>query len=209
MHGSTSLYVVVSKKHDSVESPAAGHGAENSQKKGRPTPKRRDAQARHQRPLVPADRKAAKRAAREKRNAEFRREQEALQTGDERYMPLAHRGKVRRFIRDTVDARWSFSEFIVPVMLLFLVGLTVIAFLKPAPNVASIAVTTLSGIFYGLFIISIIEGVIVWRGLKRRILDRYATEPMPRGAWFYMYSRMVMARRWRTPAPQIGRGEKP
>lgn len=180
---------------------------DNPQKKGRPTPKRREAEARRQRPLVPADRKAAKRAAREARNASFRREQEALLTGDERYMPAGHRGKVRRFIRDFADVRWSFSEFIIPVMLLFLVGLTSIAFFKPEANVASIAVTIMSGIFYGLFLISIVEAVYVWFRIKRVAATRFPDEPLPRGGWFYLYSRMVMARRWRTPAPQVTRGE--
>lgn len=193
---------MVAKNPDST----SVNSEQQTQKKGRPTPKRRDAQARHMRPLVPADRKAAKRADREKRNEAFRREQEALRTGDERYMPYAHRGKVRRFIRDTVDTRWSFSEFIVPVMLLFLVGLTVLTFVRPADEIARYAVMIMSSIFYGLFLISIVEGFIVWRRTKREIAERFPNESIARGSWFYMYSRMVMARRWRTPSPQIERG---
>ncbi|RRC96325.1 DUF3043 domain-containing protein [Schaalia canis] len=182
---------------------------ERGQKKGRPTPTRREAQARHQRPLVPADRKAAKRAAREKRNEAYRREQEALLTGDERYLPPTHRGKVRRFVRDWLDARWSASEFIVPVMLLFLVGITAVAFANLGEDLSRTIALTLSITFYSLFALSIVEGIIVWRGLRRRIEQRYPDEDIPRGTWFYAYSRMVMARRWRTPAPQVKRGEFP
>lgn len=187
---------------------AVDHSHDNH-KKGRPTPKRKDAQARRQRPLIPADRKAAKKADKERRNLEFQREQEALRTGDERYMPAAHQGRVRRYIRDCVDSRWSFSEFIVPVMLLFLVGLTAIAFAQPEPFIAELAMTILAGTFYGLFIISILEAFIVWRRIKRAINTHFPDDPRPRALPFYAYSRMVMARRWRTPAPQITRGETP
>ena len=53
---------------------------ETTGKKGRPTPKRKDAQARNSHPLVPADRKEAKRQARAQRDAQFKREQMALET---------------------------------------------------------------------------------------------------------------------------------
>lgn len=197
------------RKSGGEDTPQAATTPGQGQKKGRPTPKRREAEARHQRPLVPADRKAAKRAARERRNEAYRREQEALLTGDERYLPFAHRGKVRRFVRDWLDARWSASEFIVPVMLLFLVGITAIAFANLGEDISRAIALTLSITFYSLFALSILEGIIVWRRLRRRIEERYPDEEIPRGTWFYCYSRMVMARRWRTPAPQVKRGEFP
>ena len=46
---------------------------ETTGKKGRPTPKRKDAQARNSHPLVPADRKEAKRQARAQRDAQCKR----------------------------------------------------------------------------------------------------------------------------------------
>ena len=177
--------------------------------KGRPTPSRREQEARRVRPLVPADRKEAKRQAKAKRDDAYRREQEALVTGDERYLPLRDKGKVRRFARDWVDARWSISEFIVPAMLLFLVVMLVATFLQSSPELGSQLVVGATFGFYGLLIVSIVEGVIVWQRLKRRLAQRFPTEDIARGTWFYVYSRMVMARRWRTPKPQVARGEFP
>lgn len=197
---------MVAKNTDHSDVPRSGNG----QKKGRPTPTRKEAQARHLRPLVPTDRKAAKRAAREKRSQEFQREQEALLTGDERHMPYAHRGKIRRFIRDTVDTRWSFSEFIVPSMLLFMVALTVVVFVQPKdPTVVQYVWMGVTILFYGIFILSLFEAFFLWRRIKREIPVRFPNEvDNRRGGWFYMYSRMVMARRWRSPRPQIARSEK-
>ncbi|PID98296.1 MAG: hypothetical protein CSA82_00365, partial [Actinobacteria bacterium] len=129
----------------------------SSGKKGRPTPTRREAEARRQRPLVPADRKEAKRQARAKRDERLRKEQEALLTGDEQYMPPTHRGKPRRVIRDWVDSRWTISEFLLPAMLLFLAVMMGISFLFPQSENGAVVVVVITVIFYGLLIIAILE----------------------------------------------------
>lgn len=200
--------VVFSRKKSSDESPVQlAPGATG--KKGRPTPSRREAEARHNRPLVPADRKEAKRVAKTKRDEAYRREQEALVTGDERYLPLRDKGRVRRFIRDWVDARWSASEFFVPFMLVFLAGMMAVSFIRTNTQLASQVLMWVTAAFYGLLVVSIIEGIVVWQRIKRRVKDRYPEDEIPRGSWFYTYSRMVMARRWRSPRPQVQRGAFP
>ena len=183
---------------------------ETTGKKGRPTPKRKDAQARNSHPLVPADRKEAKRQARAQRDAQFKREQMALETGDERYLPVRDKGRVRRFIRDYVDARWSFSEFLLPVMVIFLIAMMGVSLIRSLPaNVTSIMMISVTVALYSLFLISIIEGVVVWRKLKRRIGERYPNDQIAARSWYYCFSRMIMARRWRSPRPQVARGEFP
>lgn len=178
--------------------------------KGRPTPSRKQAEARNARPLVPADRKEAKRIAREKRNAAYEREQLALQTGDERYLPLRDKGRVRRFVRDWLDARWSFSEFLLPMMVLFLVAMLAVSLVPSIQTTIGPAIMIgITTALYSLFAISIIEGIVVWQRLKRRIAERYPAEEIAKGTWYYAYSRMIMARRWRTPKPQVARGEFP
>lgn len=194
-------------------SPTSAHeerGNRGQAKKGRPTPTRKESEARHNRPLVPADRKEAKRQARARRDAAFQREQHALETGDERYLPLRDKGRVRRFIRDWVDARWSFSEFLMPVMILFLAVMMGISLWRNLDiTIAQSVMITVTTSMYALFGISIIEGVIVWRRLKKRIITRYPGDDIPRGTWYYCFSRMIMARRWRSPKPQVQRGEFP
>ena len=178
-------------------------------KKGRPTPRRRDQEARHNQPLVPADRKEAKRRSKQLRDAAYHREQEALVSGDERYLPVRDKGRVRRFARDWVDARWSLSEFIVPAMLVFLAAMMAASFIRTNTELVAQVVFACTLAFYGLLAASVLEGVIVWQRLKRRIATRYPGDSIPRGTWFYVYSRMVMARRWRSPKPQVERGSFP
>ncbi|WP_075889768.1 DUF3043 domain-containing protein [Actinomyces provencensis] len=199
------------KKSETPESPVqeASSHSDPTGKKGHATPTRREAEARRHQPLVPADRKEAKRQAKIRRDAAYQRQQEALVTGDERYLPVRDKGRVRRYARDWVDARWSFSEFVVPVMLIFLVAMMAASFLQRSPEVANAVVLGMTFVFYGLLIVSVVEGVIVWMRLRKRIQERYPDDEIPRGTWFYVYSRMVMARRWRSPKPQVDRGQFP
>ena len=90
--------------------------------KGRPTPTRKEAEAAARaRAKVPRTRKeqmAAQRAARGETSQKMR---QAMKTGDERYLPARDRGPVRRFLRDYVDARFSFIELMVPLLIVSMV----------------------------------------------------------------------------------------
>ncbi len=101
--------------------------------KGRPTPKRKDREAAQRRPLVASGKEASKRR-RAERQAQLAKEQHALQTGEERYMPRAHAGGPRRFARDFIDARTTISEFILFAAIL---AFLVMTFLTPYPAVAN------------------------------------------------------------------------
>lgn len=180
-----------------------------SDKKGRATRTRKEAEAERRRPLIPADRKLAKRIAKEKQREAMARQQIALETGDERYLPIRDKGRARRFVRDWVDARWSISEFVFPLMLIFIVGMIGLQFLPLKQSALSVVIAVFTFTVYGMFLISILEGIIVWSRIKKRIKTRFPNEVIPRGTWFYTYSRMLMARRWRTPKPQVARGEFP
>lgn len=186
------------------ESATVPHG-----KKGRPTRSRKEAEATRARPLVPKDRKLARQIEKRKRDEMFRRQQEALQTGDERYMPIRDKGRVRRFTRDWIDARWSFSELVLPFMVFFLIAMLVIGFVAPEASSSGVISVVFIGILYGLFALSILEGIYTWQRIKKRLKKRYPDDPIPKGTWFYMYSRMLMLRRFRSPRPQVGRGQYP
>lgn len=86
--------------------------------KNRPTPTRREAQAARQRPLVPADRKAARDQSRAKERVERNRLREGMYAGEQWALPARDRGPERAFVRDVVDARWNLSEFLLPIMVI-------------------------------------------------------------------------------------------
>ena len=88
--------------------------------KNRPTPKRRDQEAANRRPLIVADRKAARGQDKVARREAMARQRQGMMAGDERYLPARDKGPRRRFIRDAVDVRWNVGEFMLPVMVLVL-----------------------------------------------------------------------------------------
>ena len=130
--------------------------------KGRPTPTRSEAEAARKQALKkPRNRKEAAAYRREKVRIERAKMQDAMKTGDDRYLPAADKGPVRRFARDYVDARWSVMEFALPVLLVIsLLGV-----------VFSAAFTWLPGLVNLLFLVMIVaiagDWFILTSGLKR------------------------------------------
>ncbi|MBF0807849.1 DUF3043 domain-containing protein [Rothia nasimurium] len=165
--------------------------------KGRPTPSRKEREAARRTPLVPADRKAAKDAQREA-DREFRaKQQQALQTGDERYLPANDRGPQRRYIRDYVDARFNVGDIMIIVILaVFIVGLF-------SPSMQQYTIL----LMWGMILLWVIDYMIMWRGLKKKLTEKFGSiEPR---SGFYAFNRVMMIRRFRLPKPQVKRGEYP
>ena len=169
--------------------------------KGRPTPKRKDAQAANKRPLVSTDRKSARKADAGKARVQRDLELKAMQTGDEKNMPLRDRGPQRRFMRDAVDARWNLGEFMIPVaIVLFIVQLM---FAKSL--VGEIAINVLF-----LFIVALsFDCLLLWRSVKKRMRAKFGADVPLKGAAFYTVSRSLQIRRSRLPKPQVKHGQRP
>jgi len=167
--------------------------------KGRPTPKRKVSEAANKRPLVaPASKKASRERARAQRDLEYR----AMQTGDERNMPAKDRGPVRRFVRDSVDARWNLGEFFLPVAAVFLV----LQFALAQTAIAIYAILAL----YVYIIAAAVDGWLMWRGLKKRIAAKFTPEQIPaRGLAMYAVLRAFQIRPSRMPKPQVKHGQRP
>ncbi|WP_166848486.1 DUF3043 domain-containing protein [Isoptericola sp. BMS4] len=163
-----------------------------SDRKGRPTPKRSEAEAANKRPLVPNDRKAAAKAAREKareqRNVEYR----AMQTGDERHLPARDKGPLKRYVRNYVDARWNLGEFFLPVAFAFIV----LNFIFMQNATMSVVVLML---LYGVVLLTLADAFLLWRGLKKRLRAKFGD--VPRGTMMYAVMRAFQIRRSRLPKP--------
>ncbi|CAL9395745.1 DUF3043 domain-containing protein [Streptomyces thermolilacinus] len=168
--------------------------------KGRPTPKRSEAQTQRRRAATqPLDRKEAMRRQREARRADLARQREALATGDERFLPVRDRGPVRRFVRDFVDSRFFVAEMFLPLAVVILV-LSVIQ----VGNMQAIATM----LWLGVIVLIIVDSIGLSIRLKKQLKQRFPDEPK-RGAVAYALMRSLQMRRLRLPKPQVKRGERP
>ncbi|MET9434649.1 DUF3043 domain-containing protein [Streptomyces sp. NPDC006551] len=168
--------------------------------KGRPTPKRSEAQTQRRRAAtVPTDRKEAMKRQREARRADLARQREALASGDERYLPARDKGPVRRFVRDFVDSRFAIAEFFLPMAVVILV-LSMIR----VPALQNISLL----LWLGVIVMIVIDSIGIWLRLKKQLNERFPNESK-RGAVAYGLMRTLQMRRLRLPKPQVKRGERP
>jgi hypothetical protein len=170
--------------------------------KGRPTPKRSEAQS-QRRSLANSNsklsRKDATRRQREARRADLARQREALASGDERYLPVRDKGPVRRFARDYVDSRFFVAEFFLPLAVVILV-LSMIQ--------AGAMQTYVLLLWMLVILLIVINSVVLGFQLKRQLRKRFPDENL-RGTVAYALMRTLQMRRLRLPKPQVKRGERP
>jgi hypothetical protein len=177
----------------SVEEAAAG--------KGRPTPKRREQEAAQRRSLI-ADPKSGAKERRARVREQRAKEQQAMLNGDERHMPAEHRGPVRKYIRDYIDARTSLGEFALPGSIAFVVASL---FFNSNPNVGGIIIIG----FYALVFSAIGDTMWAMRTMRRRITEKFGADALGRGWRLYSAARLMNLRRLRVPRPVVKRGEYP
>src|SRR6478735_10336370 len=115
------------------------------QKKGRPTPSRKEAEAANRaRAKVPRTRKEMAAARNLERSTSSSQMRQAMKGGDQRYLPPRDQGPVKHFIRDYVDSRFSLIELLIPLMLMvLLLGWTGNATVQSFVNLAMLSVVVL------------------------------------------------------------------
>lgn len=165
--------------------------------KNRPTPKRRDQEAANKRPLIVTDRKAARSQDKTARREALAKQRQGMLTGDDRYLPPRDKGPRRRFIRDSVDARWNLGEFMLPVMLLVLL----LSFIKTPWALLAVFI-----LVYGLIALAVIDSVLMWFRVKKKVQARFGDAE--RGDAWYAIMRAFQMRRTRMPKPQVPRGRQ-
>lgn len=171
--------------------------------KGRPTRTRKEAEAARRRPLVPQDRKDARRRSREASKVERNKAQVALMSGDEANMPYQHRGPQRRLVRDLVDSRHNVGEYFFPTALVIMLFALVVPFVVPsAANVTSVAMLV---VLWGGIILCIVDAILLRRRLRARLTARFGE--VGQGLVTYGVMRALQIRRWRLPKAQVRHGE--
>jgi hypothetical protein len=173
--------------------------ADGSQKKGRPTPKRKDAQASTKfSSLAPASTKVEKKRAKDSARAARMNQRAAYLRGDEAALPLRDRGVEKRFVRNYIDARRSIGEYFLPV-----IGFVLILSLIP---ISTFAVAG-RAIMYSVLLVSIFDGFFLSRKIKAEVSQRFP-DKSTKGLGLYGWLRSTQMRRMRTPKPQVKAGEK-
>ena len=191
--------------------------------KGRPTPKRVDQEikrgvVRDPNALSPAqlkqrnkdlkktmskdEWKAHKKQQREDNRAASRELQAKIDAGDERYLMERDKGEARRYVRDWVDARRFFNNYVMPLALVLLVILLLGTWL---PRLASaLSVVTL------IFMLAIfIEAFIIGKRANDAVRTKFPdTTETGFGLGMYAFSRATQPRSWRSPKPQVALGSK-
>jgi hypothetical protein len=170
--------------------------------KGRPTPKRTEAQGRRPGPPPPppTTRKEAYRRMREQQAANRGTARAAAARGDDSYLPVRDRGPVRKLVRDVVDARRNAGSFF-----LLVAGLVLVGYFVPSPQFQSYTVS----IWLVFFLLIVVDSILLGRRIKKTVLQRFPGQDHPmRSLVWYGITRATMVRRWRFPKPEVALGSQ-
>jgi hypothetical protein len=172
---------------------------ENSQKKGRPTPKRKEAQAAVKvSSLAPASTKAEKKRSKDQVRAARLLQRQAYLRGDENALPLRDRGPEKKFVRNYIDSRRSIGEYFLPI-----IGFVLVLSLIPFSAFAVAGIV----IMYSVLLVSIVDGFFLSRKIKAEITARFP-DKNTKGLGLYGWLRSTQMRRMRAPKPQVKAGDK-
>ena len=164
--------------------------------KGKPTPKRSEAEAaRKQRVKPPLTKREAAMKERQRMRADRERTRKAMQTGNERHYLARDKGPVRLFIRNFVDSRRTVAEYFLPLIVLILI-------LTFVPQLAVFATL----VWVISMILLVVDLIVLIRRMNKQIKVRFPEEPK-RGNTFYAITRATQIRRLRLPKPAVKPGE--
>ncbi len=166
--------------------------------KGRPTPKRSEAERRRRQPYTaPKDRKEAARTSRDRQRTDRTRRMEAVRRGEEWAMPPRDRGPVKALARDYVDSKRRVSEYYMYGLLVLLVLL----FIR-----APIVQTIVPLLVLAAVLVMGVEGVLIGRKVKSLAAERLPGQST-RGLALYSAMRALQIRRLRVPKPRVKPGD--
>ena len=168
--------------------------------KGRPTPKRSEAEAKRRQPITGSRAPAGPRTKEDKAKARTTRatKYEAMKKGESWALNPRDRGPAKALARDYIDSKRRISEYYMYV----LVVLIVVVFLR-AKAVQAIA----TPFILVLVAVVILDAQVIRRGLRRLMAERLPGEST-RGLTWYAVFRALQIRRFRLPAPRVQPGAK-
>ena len=178
--------------------------------KGRPTPKRSEAERNRYQTITgaktsgrgpgtgPAPRGKATPEDKARARAERARRTQAMRRGEEWALGPRDRGPIRKLARDYVDASRRPSEYYMYVLLLLLVALL--------SHNAKLN-TYVTPVVFLLIVVVVVDAYLIRRTLRRLAAQRFPGEST-RGMTTYAVMRALQIRRFRMPAPRLKAGDK-
>jgi hypothetical protein len=178
--------------------------------KGRPTPKRSEAERSRYRSIQggttsgrgAASSSAAPRKltpeekARDKANRAKR--YDAMKRGDESALGARDRGNVRRYARNYVDSHRRISNYMMIIIVLLIVAL---------PTLGKASGSSVSYIEFAVIAVVILDAYFLGQTIRKQAEKRYPNEST-RGLAWYAGMRALQIRQMRFPKPQVKPGDK-
>ena len=168
--------------------------------KGRPTPKRSEAEKQHRQPFggPSGGRSSAAPRSKEQVRMDRARRHEAMRAGEDWALPRKDQGPVKGLARDVVDSRRGVSEY-------YLYGIVVL--------IAALFIPTLRKnlavdyVILVILVVIVIEGIFVSNKVIRLAKERYPGQSL-RGIRVYTALRGTQIRKMRVPAPRASPKDK-
>ena len=168
--------------------------------KGRPTPKRSEAERKRRQPITGSRAPAAPRTPEEKSKARTDRSRryEAMKAGESWALNPRDRGPARALARDYIDSKRRISEY---YMYLLVVLLAAIFIRNKAVQ------DYISPLVLVLVLIILIDAQFIRYRLRKLVSERLPGEST-RGLTVYAMMRALQIRRFRIPAPRVHPGDE-
>ena len=172
--------------------------------KGRPTPKRSEAERNRRQPITGSGSRsrapASPRTPEEKARArgDRARKYEAMKQGESWALNPRDRGPAKALARDYIDSKRRISEYYMYILVILLAAV----FLRNKTEQQYISPLVLV-----LVVIIVIDAQVIRRSLRKLVGERLPGEST-RGLTMYAVMRALQIRRFRVPAPRVRPGDK-
>jgi len=168
--------------------------------KGRPTPKRSEAERNRRQPITGSRAPAAPRTPEDKAKArsERTRKYAAMKAGEAWALNPRDRGPARALARDYIDSKRRVSEYYMYILVVLLAAV----FIRNKT-----AQTYVSPLVLVLVVIIVVDSQLIRYRLRRLVSERLPGESA-RGLTLYATMRALQIRRFRVPAPRVRPGDK-
>ena len=182
--------------------------------KGRPTPKRREAEGKRgpvgpppktQREAMKRSKEATKSMTKDEKRAAARLNRERMMSGDEKYLLPRDRGKARAYVRDLVDTRRNVAGILLPIAVLSFIILLIPVQIVQAYGPLVLLVAIVAAIF---------DSVIFGRQISKKVREKWPNgdgsglSMKGSSLGFYAFNRACLIRRWRVPKPRVDANAK-